>query len=516
MGRSAILVTVIVLIVLLRLIPAFFSGSLFSTDVWPLYRGTNALLAGARVWDDRCFDGYNNHWPGVMLLAAVLSSVTGLGTHMLFAYVLTTWFSIAFAVTLYALLRRFFPPEAAAIGLAAAGFTPSFVVFTSAPLKEVMAYPIIVTALLTALKSELGKGKQLALLALLSPGLVMTHHLGTFMLLGFLVSLAITNLIYWLKGVERVRPRSHCLLVPALLLGAIFLLYYVAFGGASLKVDVGASTILGYLTYFLVIYLGFLVFAGISRGSYYVVLAVVAATAGFVFLGGYASILPGVVVSSYSIIWYVIPITAYLIVLLPGVDDLRIRIAVAGFGLFISVNVAFVVLAEPALATLFHRFANYLVFPVAALATYWFWRGGMRRFVTVAAVGLAAVSSASVFAGVFGGWDASSYWLYRSSEVAGFSDVIDLSGGATLVGDEKVRYFAIGLANVTPTPVLRMLLFNEEPPPGAVFILYSGDYRLGFVAGMNAYDVTGLFSVSSFSKVYDNGFVEALVRGGEQ
>lgn len=516
MSRSTVLAAVIVFVVLLRLVPGFFSGSLFSTDVWPLYRGADALLGGARVWDDRCFDGYNNHWPGVMLLAAVVSSVTGLGTHVLFAYVLTAWFSTAFAVTLYALLRRFFPPVAAAVGVAAAGFTPSFTIFTSAPLKEVMAYPIIITLLTIALRAELGGLKRLALLTVLSVGLVMTHHLGTFMLFGFLISLTAAHLIYWLKGVEMVRPCSRCFLVPAALLGAVFLLYYVAFGGAGMKLSIGASTVLGYLTYFLVVYLGFLVFAGVGRGSYVFVFAAVAVAVASVFLGRYVSVLPGVVVSTSSVIWYVLPAAAYLIVLLPGVDDLRVRVVVAGFGLFILVNVAFVALGEPAFAALFHRFANYLVFPAAALAAYWFWRGGLRRFAAVAAVGLAALSCAAVLAGVFGGWDASSYWLYRSGEVAGFSDVISLSGGAALVGDEKVRYFAVGLADVVPAPVLKMLFLNEGPPPGAVFILYSGNYGLGFVAGLNTYDVMGLFSVSSFSKVYDNGFVEALVWGGGQ
>lgn len=515
MGRSAaVFVAMAVSLALIRLFPAFLSCSLFSTDVWPLYRGANALLGGARVWDDRFFDGYNNHWPGVMLLAAVLSSVTGLGTHALFAYVLTAWFSAAFATALYAFLRRFFPPTAAAVGVAAAGFTPSFALFTSSPLKEVMAYPILISVLLAAVRAEFGWLRRLALVTALSAGLVVTHHLGSFMLFGFLISFAAAHLIYWLKGVERVRPCSRCLLAPAAVLGAVFVSYYLAFGGAGMRLAIGASTVLGYLTYLLVAYLGFLVFAGVSRGSNTVVLAAAVAAVA-VSLGGYVSVLPGVVVSS-SVIWYVLPAAAYLIALVPGVRDHRVRVLVVGFGLFILVNVAFVVLGEPAFATLFHRFANYLIFPVAVLASYWFRRGGARRFATAAAVGLAAVSCAAVFAGVLGGWDVSSYWFYRGGEVAGFSDVIALSSGTALVGDEKVRYFAAGLADVSPAPVLRMLFLGEGPPRGAVFVLYARVHGQGFVAGLNTYDVGDLFSRGPFSRAYDNGFVEALIWGGRE
>lgn len=515
MSRSSafLIFAVIVFLVLLRLVPAYVSGSLFSTDVWPLFRGANALLGGARLWDDRSFDGYNNHWPGVMLLAAVLSSVTGLETRAVFAYALTAWFSASLFITLYAFLRRFFPAAASAVGVLAAGLIPSFAVFTSSPLKEVMAYPMFSAFLLLVIGGGLRGVRDLFVLALLSAGMAVTHHLGSFMLAGFLVSFALVRLVYWLKGVYRVRPCVVCLLVPAAVLGAVFAAYFFTFGSTGLRLGIGASVVLNYLMYFLVIYIGFLVFAGVGRGSYLVVLVAVSAAAA-VALGSYVFFLPGIAVSSSSVIWYVIPVATYLAILLPGVRDVRARVLVAGFGLFVIVNVAFVVLGEPIFAGLFHRFADYVFLPVAVLAAYWVRRGGVRGVATVGAVVLAGLSCVAVLAGLLGGWDASSYWVYWGGEVAGFSDIVALAGDSCLVGDEKVRYFAISLAEVDPGPVLKMLFLGEGPPPDSVFILYVGNYGQGFVAGLNTYDVRGLFSSGSFDRVYDNGYVEALAWGG--
>lgn len=517
MSRSLTLLVIALaaFLAVLRLVPALASGSLFSTDTWPLFRGSNALLGGAVVWDDQSFDGYNNHWPGAMLLAASLSAVMGIETRVIFAYVLTAWLSLAFFTSLYALLRRFFSSGASALGAAAAGLTPSFAVFTSAPLKEVVAYPVMLTILALALREGARDSKDLAALAILSAGLVITHHLGTFMLIGFLAGIALARLTYWLKGLLRLRPCVGCLLVPTAALSAIFLIYFLVFGGSGLRgVDAWVPLVASYAIYFSAVYLGFLILAGVGRWAYATILAAAVTALAAVAAGGDLSVLPGVVVSSASLIWYVVPVAAYLVILLPGVRDVRIRVLVAGFGLFVGVNVAFVALGEPLFAELFHRFLNYVVFPIAVLVAYWVTRGGARAAAAVGAVALAGLSCVVVFAGLLGGWDVSSYWVYRETEVSGFSDIIALAGGSQLVGDEKVRYFAAGVARVDPAPVLKMLFLGEGPPHSAVFVLYAGNYVRGFVVGLSTYDIRDVLSPRVLSKVYDNGHVYALVGGG--
>lgn len=516
MRARALLIAVIAAAALARGVPSLVSGEPFSTDVWPLYRGAEALVStpGARVWDDSLFDGYNNHWPGVMLLASAHSLLTGLPVKAVFTYALTPALAVGIAVGLYAFLRRFFGPSPSAVGASLALLTPSYLVFTSSPLKEVMAYPILLTILSIAFRRGRIGGGGAAALATLSAGLAVTHHLAPLMLAGALLSTYYVRVVYRARGLSVGLLNGRALLVAAAAVSLSAGVYYLLYGGAALRLAPGPEDLGVYAAYAAFFYIGFLALTGLGRApSALIASVVVAALAALV--PGYVSAIPGVVVPASSVAWYVTPLALSLLVLVPGVRDVGVRCFAVGSGLFILLNAAFVVFGFPAMATVLHRFLNYAVFPLALLAAYWVAGGSRRRrALTYSAIFFVAASSAAVLAGVLGGWDASSYWLYRRGEVSGFSAVIGLAGNSSIAADNKVGYFAIPRAEVSPVPALKALFGGGGLGEGEVLLTYRGNGVLGFVAGLTFYDIRPIIGGGGLSRVFDNGDVVALAGGG--
>ncbi len=513
MRAGAVLAAVVICALIMRAVPALVSGEPFSVDVWPLIKGSHTLLRdpATRLWDDSAFDGYNNRWPGMIVFGYIYSVVTGAPLRRSYRLDLTAALAYATAIALYALLRRFFSPGASAVGTALALFMPSFLVLTSSPLKEVLAYPIMITAA-TVSGSRVDRAS-VPLIMVLVAGSVVTHHLATIMLSGVLLSIYYVFSVYVVKGVIRGwsgKPLS-CLVLPIMALLSLTT-YYLVFGGAGKGPRLGLTDAVSFVFYLVVAYVGLLLALG--RGGARPLILALTSSVIAALLARYFLLLPGVTVPSASIIWYVVPVAAAVTALSWGVRDARIRAIVVGSGTFILVATAYSVVGNPLLSTAAHRLINYVFVPLSFLAAYWASVGGRARKVAASAsAALAITASIFVILGILAGTDASSYWLYSKGEVGGFTAVAKLSGGRPLVGDDKVRYFLSPEARVDPVPALKAAYLREPLPRGSVLVTYEGNNVLGFVVGLSVYDIRVLVSGSS-GKVFDNGYVRAFLGGG--
>ncbi|MCD6196458.1 MAG: hypothetical protein J7J82_06710, partial [Staphylothermus sp.] len=143
-SKAVLLGTVLVTALLLRIAPSFYSNNLFSTDVWPLYRDTLVSInnPSLKIFDDKFFDGYNNHWPGVILSTTYYSVLTGLNPSYVYMYVYVIVLGLSIMLGFFILAKRFEKNISPTISLLIFSLIPSLIVFTASPLKEVYAYPL--------------------------------------------------------------------------------------------------------------------------------------------------------------------------------------------------------------------------------------------------------------------------------------------------------------------------------------------------------------------------------------
>lgn len=521
-GRRAALAlsAILVLAVLARLLPAYMSGSLFSTDVWPLYRDTRVLLENsqARIWEDKLFDGYNNHWPGVILSAAVSAAVLGLSARGVYMYLYTAALAAGMMVAFYAFARRILARSSSTLSLLVLGFTPSLLVFTSSPLKEVYAYPMLFALLALALRAleEPLAARGLALAAVLSLGMAVSHHLASFMAAGFTAGLAYALLACSLKGLRLAAPGAGArLLLLAALEALVFAAYYTLYGRYGLQLPLGLRDAALYLVYAAVIYGGFLVFAGrVSPAA--AVLPVIPVMAYILAFRGSVAAMIGVRMSSSHILPYAAPIAAAL-TLVAFIRDRLLGALEAALGLFIALNTAFALFGSPGVSSIIHRFLDYLVPMLALLVGYLWGRGGGGVRLLAAAVAAASLASGLlVSVNIVSYRDKVSYtWYYPLCETRGFDTVFAYaSRNLTLVGDTKVYYYGLMERNVDSRDVPAMLLQGGAPRPGKLYIVYYENYRIGYKFFHSIYRLGGLFSREGYSRVYDNFWVQAYLYGG--
>jgi len=521
--EALLLAFVIVSMILARISPAYFSGSLFSTDVWPLYRSSQEILSnpGAKIWDDSLFDGYNNHWPGVILSASFLSSLTAIPLEDIYAYALTAACSLASGILFYSVLRLFFSRKASALSLIIFGFFPSFLVFTSSPLKEVYAYPISLSIIFSALKPlagrKISRGEALSF-ALLAAALALTHHLAALMTSGFLFGVSAVLSFLKIKGLLRPQSRASSLplSVAGLITASAASAYFLIYGSSGLKIPIAPSAAITYALYAVLIYGGFLILyrKPSPLEQIAVIVTVLVGSSLFLLMG---NLIPGIVPKLSMMYWYFIPAAALLVLLSLPIEDVRILAISAGMGLLILLNILFILFSEPAFSSIIHRFLNYLALLFPFPAAYAFTRKSRpAKLFSIFAIAITLLSGIAVLHNIVSiGPDISYSWYYPRCECSGFDAISSFSPPSIqLAGDVKVSYYFSMLRNVQQLPYLELEYLSSNSIKNTVFIAYTANFIYGLKIQLNMYKIP-IEVLSSYSRVFDSSCVEAFMQGAE-
>lgn len=517
------LIVTFTLSIIIHIIPAYVSNNLFSTDVWPLYRDAKILLEkpDAKIWDDKFFDGYNNHWPGTIFSTTIYTWITGIPLRIVYMYSYTIILSLGLFLLFYIVIRRLYSINASILAIFILGYTPSYLVFTSSPLKETYAYPLFFAITYFALRTLIDKvleGRDLLVISILSIGLVLSHHLATFMLAGFLFGFVFVSLAYYLWGKNLVSPlyMFKAFLIVLVIVG-VFLLYYFAYGSTGLKIPSSPNNILIYILYGLVLYGGYLVFMDKRSNRLFIpILASLSTILFLMFFPNIARVLPGVSILGSRLFWYVLPMVLSIPFIIVVGDDM-VNLLLNGMGLFILYNIIYVLFGAPFFSSIIHRFINYIVFIMAIIVAYmWQKRSLLKKSLALFMVLATLLSGIIVVFNIVSYRDGVSYtWYYPISETRGFDTVFAYaSDDLEIVGDTKIAYYGIMVKNIDSRPLLKTLYYKENPDNNQLFIIYYENYRVGYMVYLNYYSIDSVFDRGSYNRLYDNYYVQAYLYGG--
>ncbi len=521
-GTAYHLFIVLIIGLVMRLVLTTVFNQPFSTDVWPLIKISERLLENphVKIFDDRFFDGYNNRWPGVVLSTSVASAVMGLDIYTVYRYLYPIIVITAFSTLLYLLLKTHTRDSgAASIGLLYFLSIPSFIVFSSALLKEVYAYPFLFILLFYALKKRCKLGRDALLLLIVSMGLVMTHFFVTLMAIGILGSTLLAYIIgRMMKGIRSSENGvvSRAMIIITML-SLVFATYYSLFGYPSLKMVFTVKDVLIYISYNVFVFGTYILQHRRGAGNVLKIVALTIVLTLLLLATVYdAPLLPGVEVESSVIPYYIVPVILPLVFFAwlserDWENVFLLKYLLCGVVLFTTVNVLFIVFSKPELSTIFHRMVAYLILANTVLVTTA--SNGVEKWVrkaSVAASIIAVLFSCIVLVNIIGGVDDLVFtWSYRVGEVHGFSYALEYSDGEeVLCGDVKFSYYASIERSIDTACVLKAMYTGYNIGNKSVIVLYIDNYLKGYMVGLNVYRINEFIEKSmDMQRVFDNGYV---------
>ncbi|RLG52984.1 MAG: hypothetical protein DRN99_07200, partial [Thermoproteota archaeon] len=219
-----------------RVLPYLKTGVPFHLDSWQ-HIGAAARLSAGRV---SLREGYAYHWPGVNMLIAFTSAVTGVDAFR--AALAVPAAASASIAGVYMLARRAAGSRSvAALAAAIAAFSPICCIWTAAAVKEAVAVPLMLV-LLSLLPEALESRPGLAAFLLLYAGLLLAHHLTLLIALIAVTYYVLGHLGHSMLGGRGLR--RHVLLL-ALVYGALAGYYlYIPF-----RPQLSASSALAFSSY---------------------------------------------------------------------------------------------------------------------------------------------------------------------------------------------------------------------------------------------------------------------------
>jgi len=350
-SSRALLILALFLISTSRAVPALLNNAVFSTDSWPLIRLTERLIENPEI---RVFSLRDHHvkWPLAVITSLVFTEIVSVDVEFFYAYLGAPVLVLVLAVLLYVFLSKLTESALRVLGLLALLIYPPFVVFTSAYLKEVYAYPLALLVLVLTLTCT-GKSRWIAVLVG-SIALVLSHPLTALVTLVFTATLVFVELVDRIKysGVFTVNCKSALLLV--LVLGVLYLVHAV-FIGVYYVFNLLDIVVLG--AYSVVLY-GVYSALYINKRSSTTLSVLIIVVLSVI----YALLTEGVEIH-HNITLYGLP----LVLLSVSLSDLGSRESrlSASFLLPVLVGVFYTLTYAKWLVTITHRFLNYMVFPVA-------------------------------------------------------------------------------------------------------------------------------------------------------
>ncbi|MEM4470035.1 MAG: hypothetical protein QXE66_02410 [Desulfurococcaceae archaeon] len=446
--RAYMALLIILHAAIVRLIPVLVTGMPFSNDVWPLIRIAQALNNGTSIgalYGDPVY-GHHAQWPFSVLMAMLYSNVAGISPLFYYQYVGTCLVGLVLALLAYVLGNRLFGEHAepALFALALSAY-PSFVLYTSAFLKEVYAHLIALAFLIWVLTSSRWGAYFLA--PVFTVSLVLGHPLPSIILALVLALHYVDERVQAFRG--RKAPERVSWRLAALAL--VLLVATIAYNAVVVKewpILLNSVDAMLLITYAVTVYAAYVL---LGDGGSSCLFGALATAAIVITVRAITSPL------SYSLLLYVAPpLTVFLASTIKSVrrsGDSSLR-AVTATPLLLIISTGFLYITTyfTQVLGLLHRLLNYLVYVTAVLMA-----GMARRSIgKTAAIACAcvAITLASVCTASTGLDPLLFYWKY--SKVDGELEVYiaRFLAGAGIHGDPKYSYFMAGLVNYIPLNAL--------------------------------------------------------------
>jgi len=341
----------LVLIPASRMIPALLNNAVFSTDSWPLIRLTQQLInnPSTRILS---LNTHHAKWPQAALFSLIYTEITGIPTYTFYAFLGSPLIALILALMLYVLLGKIVSGPQRVPALLALQVYPSFALFTSAYLKEVYAYPLMLTLLLVVVATERVRWLGAFVTAL---ALVLSHPLASLMTIA---STATYTFIKLTKKMKLGNPRSlqpyKKIIGVTLLLSSLYLAHISIVGFPYVLT---ASDIIVLIAYSLFLYITY--FALYANVQGFSALSIVVL---LISISTYASLVEGITIG-LNILLYGFPLPLLVLSFYkPKVEEEDV---VASLLLPLAVGVLYTLTYATWLAGVTHRFLNYLAFPLA-------------------------------------------------------------------------------------------------------------------------------------------------------
>ena len=479
----------------------YFPGLYFSVDAWPLLHSAEKLLEEPQlsILDDEVFNGYDNHWPGVIFLDVIVSRVTGLDARV--AYFHATWLVLVTALVLAAaiLLRNALAPALLVL-------TPVVFFFAASPLKELYSYPLAYLFLYTVLR------RSLAPMPLLALGLSLSHPLVPLVVL--LVASAYLVLENGSRSLAPWRisdePESRAG-VSLIVLGVVLALYFATIGRVR-QVEspvIGLGDVAVYMAYLSTVLLLVLILYARepverTRGLLgYIILALSFIV--FIVLGTrYAEGDRGLLLLLYST-----PVLLEAIIAATGIAMRgRLRALLHAIIIVTGINTAYTIIYLR-LESLAHRLANHLVQGLALASS-------TRRKAAILAFIAALASSTGITLLILynHAYPLDPTWLYTWSQVESYDIVLQYTTqNTTITGGAETTYYYQVLHMTKPVNPLTIRLHGLHIDRDELLLLTSTDLVNGLVFhGVVAPPHRITSGLRVLNKVYDSPALDAYTR----
>ena len=507
--KALIYMAIVAVTVLIRLYPALVTGMPFSIDAWPLLYDAETIERYTPIpLEAAVLDSYNSFWPGSIFTSLVSAIVLGVDVGGLMAILYPAINGLGTAVFIYVLGRRA-AGEFAAISASAisALLYPAFFMGAGVT-KEAYTFTLYLATMYIVLYA--GRWADSIPLVILSLGLVLSHHLTTFMAF---ISLLTIGSIYLARG----RLRGLVAVSSAATLFIMAYLHYIGLGHLGLRLpEFIPETLISmgaYLTIF--IFLGY-IHPGTRREGVRLTMNILALSIVLVALS-YLVLVMGLTTGepilevrhfTYSIQYILLGILAY-------VATTKVGSSHSGIGIYSwFLGVSWIIVyslfgGNPFFQALIYRFIDFLIPPLALLAGISGGYGGPRaKYVLAACILIVALSSLSMYVDALylGDPYLGGSWRNRvgvANPGIFLSSHID-SGDTILYGDMVVKYI---YGSYYGFDVWVSPKYLEAPASGrdGVSVIYRGMVETGLNLG--PYNIIGYSDGRlrmSLNRVYDN------------
>ena len=466
------------------------SGLPFSIDAWPLIHDSKILYRDSPIsLDSELFDGYNNYWPGSILLSTISSILMGLSPMLMMAYLFPFVNGLGM-ITLYVLLRRLgFQWSQAVIGVLMASTLYPLFFFGAGVTKETLAFTMYLTLILLIMRDR-GLSRGFLASIPLSISLVLTHHLTLFITVLIILSI----FLYHITRL-RLNPSIYTLSILLFLI-AIGSIHYILLGSRGLRFPSMRPELVLSLGSYIVIYMftaTYLSYGG-GGGRYNAIFKSITAfilTLGIIYYTavlGYSDITPRL---SIDYLLYGLP---YAFIASIAVGGFRyIRSLESGLSLLywlcilLAISTYSIFGGDPFFTPLIPRLINFIIIPFAALAsTALYLLGGRRRIISIIILILLMVSAPSVYAAYKAYYEYDSYLGYNWRNSRGMLStaewIIEYNPFLTVAGDTSVKYLFHDYYMFRYSPG-REYIDGGKAKSDTVFIYYWSMSRNGYNSG---------------------------------
>ncbi len=506
-----ILLLLLIIIPLTRIVLTISSGTLYSTDIWPLYKSSKILVDNPYkpLYDDKFFDGYNNHWPGVILYTSITSKVFDIDLFNIYV-IMPIFMYFMVIVSIYLILDRMNLKRINILMLLLYySMIPSLALFSSALLKEVFALPIFLLVLYVIFFNR--GGKSIYLVIMLFSCILLSSILSSYLLIGVLISSLYIAFVYRIKDPRRNLDLSaKSPMIYSLTLTLMFILYMLLYGFKGVPYRIEVYEVYTYIVYMVFIYLTYLFYGGIGGRRVIILVLFGLSISLFAINILYVN---GIIIESIYLLPYVLPILVGFPILFINGKHVFVR----SFALFISLNVLYVLFGAPMLITLLHRFLNYLPLliilsiPLSGLTIR-----RLYKLFTITIVLLSVFSGTYVLGKAVDGGDPITYfWHYDSTEVEILDDVKRLIDGGVVVGDDKVMYYYWMELDVKPHLYL-LGIYGSYDLSGKPLVIYKDNFVYGLSIGLNRYQLSSYYNRYLSMKIFDGGIVYVVMGYGRR